>query len=530
MNNEHGIDLKDFMIKIILVILFVFLLMWLFPMPNLKPVYDRIFVDNIETMKNVAKTYYTVERLPKNVGDKVSMTLEEMINQKFVLPIFDSEGNSCNPTGSFIEIIKTETEYVIKTMLSCPTRADYVIEHLGCYDICSDICLPTEKDEPKVEPQKLTEYKFSRDVYKGYKLVTGKVTEYEHVKYKEEVTGFDYKCANGTKQGTNCLVTFTTSYTTSADIRTSTSSYTIAAENKEVKTTYTVPAIQLNSTEQNEVPAKTRTVTNYTCKSGDQLGNKCLIKVQDGFTYGAWSNPVTQTSTTPLKEYQNNTEKRVHIGTEQQFACGTCFTMITVYKYNFYTRTATPKYKTEEVPADPIQKTEYYCTEGTLDGNKCIIINHVTRPFCISGTLKGNECERTKTETKPYCSIGTLEGDRCRITTGSSYYHCSVGVREGANCRITETRTRLEAAKKTPIYTKVLEDRIWSVEKKLVNWEATGKKQTRNLKDEKIYTSWVTKLPDGYTLYKRKEEHRWSNKTALPGWNKTSEKRETIID
>lgn len=153
MNNDLGINIKEIIIKIIMVVLFVFLLMWLFPMPNMNPFYDRLFADNIETMKNAAKSYYTVERLPKEIDDTVYMTLEEMEEKRLLLPLVDSENNFCDTKGSYVEIMKAETEYIIKTHLSCPARTDYLIEHLGCYDLC-DVKLVAEKEEkPKIEKQ-----------------------------------------------------------------------------------------------------------------------------------------------------------------------------------------------------------------------------------------------------------------------------------------------------------------------------------------------------------------------------------------
>ena len=80
MEERRGFTIKDLLIRLILIIIFIFLLIWLFPMPDLKPLNYQIFADNIDRMKNVAKSYYTVERLPENINDYKKMTLEEMIN------------------------------------------------------------------------------------------------------------------------------------------------------------------------------------------------------------------------------------------------------------------------------------------------------------------------------------------------------------------------------------------------------------------------------------------------------------------
>ena len=145
MEERRGITIKDLLIRLILIIIFIFLLIWLFPMPNLKPLNNQIFADNVARMKDVAKSYYTTERLPKNVGDSKKMTLQEMIDNHLILPLTDSKGKTCSATESYVEITKMENEYVIKVNLSCSDQKNYVIEHFGCYDICSDTCKALEQ-------------------------------------------------------------------------------------------------------------------------------------------------------------------------------------------------------------------------------------------------------------------------------------------------------------------------------------------------------------------------------------------------
>ena len=72
MYNESEFSIKGFLLKVILVVLFVFLLMWLLPRPNLDPLYNRIFNENILEMKEAAKGYFTVERLQKKLETKKS--------------------------------------------------------------------------------------------------------------------------------------------------------------------------------------------------------------------------------------------------------------------------------------------------------------------------------------------------------------------------------------------------------------------------------------------------------------------------
>ena len=140
MEENRGLTIKGLLIRLILIVIFIFLLIWLFPMPDLKPLNNQIFADNLDRMKNVAKTYYTTERLPKDINTSKKMTLREMIDNKLILPLMDSNGKYCSKDDSYIEITKLENEYVIKVYLSCTDKKDYIVEHFGCYDICSDTC------------------------------------------------------------------------------------------------------------------------------------------------------------------------------------------------------------------------------------------------------------------------------------------------------------------------------------------------------------------------------------------------------
>ena len=68
------------------------------------------------------------------------MTLREIQKQKLILPLMDSNGNYCSEDKSYVQITKLENEYIIKVYLSCTDTQDYIIEHFGCYDICSNEC------------------------------------------------------------------------------------------------------------------------------------------------------------------------------------------------------------------------------------------------------------------------------------------------------------------------------------------------------------------------------------------------------
>ena len=161
-------SIKGVVIQILLMVMFIFILICLFPsksdldklkttesISSLEPLYDRIFNDNIIAMKDAAKSYYTTPRLPKNVGDKVSMTLSEMLDKKIILPFVDREGNQCDLKESYVSITKEDEEFIMKVNLKCTNQENYLLVVMGCYNYCeTGICEKNEEDikSPTVNP------------------------------------------------------------------------------------------------------------------------------------------------------------------------------------------------------------------------------------------------------------------------------------------------------------------------------------------------------------------------------------------
>ena len=151
--------IRDLLVKVLLIVIFIFLLMCLFPMPNLTPFYSQIFNDNIQTMKDAAEDYYTTERMPSKVGDSTKMTLKEMIDKKLIIPFVDKDGKDCDTSKSFVKVTKLENEYELKVSLTCGKESNYIIEKIGCYNFCpTGNCTLAEakKAEEKAEPVKST--------------------------------------------------------------------------------------------------------------------------------------------------------------------------------------------------------------------------------------------------------------------------------------------------------------------------------------------------------------------------------------
>lgn len=172
-DRREKFSFKNFFLTILIVLLFVFLMLWLFPtrgyvdklqnkdnvnqqvfdLDRLSVLYDEIFANNVARMKDAAIGYFTNERLPQKVKESKKLTLKEMYDLHLVLQMKDKNGKSCDTEKSYVEITKYTEEYRLKVNLSCGKDEDYIIVYLGCYNYCPDgIC---EKETPT--PSKKTE-------------------------------------------------------------------------------------------------------------------------------------------------------------------------------------------------------------------------------------------------------------------------------------------------------------------------------------------------------------------------------------
>jgi len=200
--------LLGFIMRFLLVVIFVLLLVWLLPIPKLNTFYDSVFSKNINEMKDAAMSYYTNERLPKEDGESVKMTLQEMIDEHLLLPFVDERGKSCDADHSYVEVTKDGKEYVMKVYLSCDNQKDFIKVPMGCYDKCeNNACGEGTKVCPVSYQYKKTETATKKVAYcdKGYKLKNNKcvkettTTKTETIEATKTVGESKSTCSNGSK-------------------------------------------------------------------------------------------------------------------------------------------------------------------------------------------------------------------------------------------------------------------------------------------------------------------------------------------
>ncbi len=185
---KNNFSVRTIILQILAIVLFVLIMIWLFPtkdyadgtyvtkdtlLDSLQSIYGRNFASNIESMRDAAKDYFTNERLPKKVGESVTLTLGEMQDKKLVLTMIDSNNQACNTTKSYVTVTKMDNEYQMKVQLSCTDYSDYIIDYLGCYDYCDTCNKPnnnTKKDgdDPTPTPTKKYKYEYRKSFQNEY--------------------------------------------------------------------------------------------------------------------------------------------------------------------------------------------------------------------------------------------------------------------------------------------------------------------------------------------------------------------------
>lgn len=468
-SNEKGpgLNLKDILIKIVFVIIFILLLVWLFKIntPNMKPFYSNVFRENIKYMEEAAESYFTNDKLPKNIGDTVEMTLAEMIDEKLIIPFVDEDGKECDEDASYVQVTKNKNDYTLKVKLVCPSEEDYTEKTLGCYDYCEDC----DKEE------KVTEYKYKKEVTtnkvsytcpNGGTLKDGKCNVYTTTSYKAtQNTAVSYTCPDGGKlEGTICK--------------------------KENKVTYNAKTTYYGGA--------------YYCPNGGTLnGNKCYVNSSSTSSYaakasttGGSSYAATKTTTKVNYLYNRTYDKPAGYtcSTSKEYTCSNialCPTLKTVY---------IGCYKNE---------TTYSCPNGgSLNGTTCVISGKTTYSCPNGGTLSGTTCYVTNNSTSSYnashsgqgtsysceSSSHTLNNGICSYLDKKTYSATRVTNKTSYTCpnggKLNETNKTCETSKLSKTYNATKNTKAvksynykWSTLESIEGWTRTG--QTRLVNKEK---------------------------------------------
>lgn len=363
--------LKDIIVQILFVLLFVFVMIWLFPTKgyldnnyvtkeeldsqikdSLQVLYGQAFANNMDSMRQAATGYFTNERLPKKTGDSVTLTLGEMLDKKLVTAFKDSNNKACDTTKSFVTVTKMETEYQMKVQLSCSDYSDYIISYIGCYTYCENCGQkpnkPTETttkpstDNPKpVSKTYIYEYKktwqnewsdWSKFSDWSTKKVSNSNTVHVEIDTRREFAGYE-------------SVWGITGY--------------------QDKIVYEDKVVYEPKTQKVQVGTITKSVA-----VGTVTDTKDAKATTTAGTYGAWvyQGYVKENHALSTSVGANSTVKYEYVSDKTTVDCTNVCKNVTTYTYKKYTRSYTAG------------KTTYSCAAYpgyTLNGTKCVKENTV---------------------------------------------------------------------------------------------------------------------------------------------------------
>ena len=365
--NKIKINWIDLLIKAILIIALIIFLIWLVPKKDVITLKDSIYSDNINKMKDAARDYYTKDRLPKNVGESTSMTLGDMINKHLVIEFTDKDNKVCDQSTSKVTVTKiSDEEYVLKVELNCGDQKNYILDTIGCYDVCPKGNCDVSVDTPIIPDTPIV----PDDV-----PTINNTTTYYQFRKPSYTTNTSYTCPNGYilngskcyKNSTGAIIDATPIYSPDKIITT------------DAKINYSGEYIQYID------PIVTIVNGNYTCPSGYTLNGAYCIK------------------------YTNATLEEGEI----RYTCPNGYTLNgTKCSYTY-----TASYSSGKV--------SYTCPNGgELKGTKCVITKDViknTKKVCPSGyKSNGNSCYKlynaTPKDTYTCPSGYTLNGTKCTKT------------------------------------------------------------------------------------------------------------------
>lgn len=504
--NRTGSVIKDILLQVILVVIFVFLLLWLFPTKGyvdnklkdgLDPLYQELFNEHLQTMKDAAQSYYTKDRLPKKVGDKVSITLGEMLDKKLVTSFVDSNNKQCSLTGSYVEVTKMDKEYLMKVNLNCSDKSDYIMVYLGCYNYCEDyLCekqenttntsnnnnnnnnnsKPTVNKKYKYEYELITNGKYGDwSSWSGWS--TNKVTSsnYRDVETKEKYELVD---TEQIKTGTKTVYEDATAKTTTKTYSTKKTVKCPTGYTRYNNTSKICIGNAITTDGTTETVAKTTQVDAIAtqvkvCPDGNITTNDwCFATVTSTDTkaasvatsYTNWTYVGLQTFNG--SKLTTDTTRYDYVSSSVQLDCTDGCKKVTKNTYNVYTRKATNTYNCNAYPGYTLSgtncvktssetksvygtwtvQTKYSCEDGSTPVNgKCNVTTYTTQTkpgtkSCKYGAYDANlgMCY-TRGEEVYSCPSnvdGEIEGTKCVVKT--TKYSCSEGTLVGTRCKITK--------------------------------------------------------------------------------------------
>ncbi len=533
-SNERGsrFSILDIVVKLIFAALFIFILAWLFKknVPNMAPFYSNVFRENIKYMQEAGESYFTDDKLPKEIGESNKISLADMFDRRLILPFVDEDGHSCNQYDSYVSVTKTDNGYELKTNLVCNKESNYTIKILGCHNYCKDaLCSKTCSVE--------------------------QITEYKYKKLSNVTT---YKCPSGYKKdGKYCVQSkivdsksaTKTNTTTRVDVIDAEKVYDSGKKTQvdviKTRNDDTYEKVYINAIKEVSEGTTTKTKVYVDPIKSTSSGSTSTVReayscqktktVRESYDCTKYKTETQCTTKYKQEAYSCNCSTK-YVGGVYKTSCNTCYKSVPYQScsevskaytdtcYRDVTKTYTDTCYRDKTVTTP-GSTTYTCpstaegSEGSGSSLKCYYYKTTTTPGSVSykcpakadgssgsgSNLKCYYLEKVsggysyKCPSKANYSTGSGKNLRCYVVTNGSYhYECTEkGYKlDGKYCKknITETSTTKKC------------DSGYKLEGDKCNKYSTSKID-------------ATKTTTKKTIYK------WSRSESLSGWTRTGDTR-----
>ncbi len=149
------------------------------------------FNENIELLENVGINYFKENDKPSIIGNSITITLEDLIDNDYTEPIIDEHDKTCNINDSYVKLTKNSPQnYNLNTKLVCGKTTDYLNKDLTFDTIASNENVDNSTN--KVDNSNITNNTDNVDnseVINNNKPVIAYTKEkyYKHIKYSDWV-------------------------------------------------------------------------------------------------------------------------------------------------------------------------------------------------------------------------------------------------------------------------------------------------------------------------------------------------------
>lgn len=113
------------LVTILLIIFLAIKLIFILKDNKTNVVENNEMKERIKLLEEASKKYFTEDILPKNSGESITVTLQELMDKELISEIKDEQDKTCDVTLTNVKVTRLDNEYQYKATLKCENYEDY---------------------------------------------------------------------------------------------------------------------------------------------------------------------------------------------------------------------------------------------------------------------------------------------------------------------------------------------------------------------------------------------------------------------